>query len=118
MRPGAAAAADRAADRGGRAGGRQGALARTLGAAALVWAVRIGAIYVGSWLGAWLGGTPPEHRRKVWYGMVTQARDLPLRTTPLASLTPLLDVVQGSLHCTDSDISLCLKSVVYLYGEK
>lgn len=31
------------------------------------------AVYCGSWLGAWLGGTPPEHRRRVWYGMITQA---------------------------------------------
>ena len=51
----------------------QGSLASTLGAAALVWAVRLAAVYCGSWLGAWLGGTPPEHRRRVWYGMITQA---------------------------------------------
>ena len=34
--------------------------------------MRVGAVYCGSWLGAWLGGTPPEHRRRVWYGMITQ----------------------------------------------
>jgi hypothetical protein len=84
-----------AADRDGRGPGGQGALARTLGAAALVWAVRIGAIYVGSWLGAWLGGTPPEHRRKVWYGMVTQARDFPPHAPPLL-FTPLLSAQQCS----------------------
>ncbi|KAK9842202.1 hypothetical protein WJX81_000261 [Elliptochloris bilobata] len=50
-----------------------GSLVGTLGAAAVVWAMRVGAVYCGSWLGAWLGGTPPEHRRRVWYGMITQA---------------------------------------------
>ena len=58
----------------------QGSLASTLGAAAVVWAVRVGAVYCGSWLGAWLGGTPPEHRRRVWYGMITQV------CTPLDAL--------------------------------
>ena len=38
-----------------------------------MWAARLAAVYCGSWLGAWLGGTPPEHRRRVWYGMITQA---------------------------------------------
>ena len=44
----------------------------TLWAAVIVWAVRIGAVYLGSWAGAHAAGAPPEHARKVWQGMITQ----------------------------------------------
>ena len=44
----------------------------TLWVAVGVYAVRLAAVYFGSWLGAWMGGTPTEHRRKVWQGMITQ----------------------------------------------
>lgn len=67
----------------------QGSLASTLGAAAVVWAVRVGAVYCGSWLGAWLGGTPPEHRRRVWYGMITQVCTAPRSPALSARLGPL-----------------------------
>ena len=53
----------------------QGALLSTVWVAAALFGVRILAIYSGSWLGAWLGGTPPEYRRKVWQGMLTQVRN-------------------------------------------
>lgn len=46
----------------------------TLWAAAIVFVVRLAAIFMGSWLGAFIGGTPAEHRRKIWQGMVTQVR--------------------------------------------
>lgn len=48
----------------------------TLWVAVLVWVARMAAIYGGSWLGAWLGGTPSEHRLRVWQGMVTQVHIL------------------------------------------
>ena len=50
----------------------QGRVVSTLWVAVLVWLARIGAIYGGSWLGAWFGGTPSEHRLRVWQGMITQ----------------------------------------------
>ena len=50
----------------------QGALLSTLWVAVMVWAARLIGIYSGSWLGGFLGGTPPEMRRRVWQGMVTQ----------------------------------------------
>lgn len=46
----------------------------TLWVAVAVYAVRLLAVYLGSRLGAWVGGTPTEHRRKVWQGMITQVR--------------------------------------------
>ena len=52
--------------------GLQGRVVSTLWVAVLVWLARIGAIYGGSWLGAWFGGTPSEHRLRVWQGMITQ----------------------------------------------
>ena len=51
---------------------RQGALLATIWIAFLVWGSRLLGIYSGSWLGAWLGGTPAEARRKIWQGMITQ----------------------------------------------
>ncbi len=56
----------------------QGRVVATLWAAVIVWAVRLGAVYLGSWAGARAAGTPPEHRRKVWQGMVTQVLHPPL----------------------------------------
>ncbi|KAK9830422.1 hypothetical protein WJX72_011685 [[Myrmecia] bisecta] len=50
-----------------------GAVLGTLWIAVVVWAVRLGAIYCGSWVGCWLGRSPTDHRRRMWYGMVTQA---------------------------------------------
>ena len=56
----------------------------TLWVAVLVWLARIGAIYGGSWMGAWFGGTPPEHRLRVWQGMVTQVPMPSFVLTPYA----------------------------------
>ncbi|EIE22773.1 hypothetical protein COCSUDRAFT_42394 [Coccomyxa subellipsoidea C-169] len=50
-----------------------GRVVATLWVAVAVYAVRLLAVYLGSRLGAWVGGTPTEHRRKVWQGMITQA---------------------------------------------
>ena len=64
----------------------QAALVPTVGAAAVVWGVRLCAIYCGSFCGAWLGGTPPDLRRMVWQGMVTQASYLPVTMFGLSVL--------------------------------
>ncbi|BDA45644.1 hypothetical protein COCOBI_07-4310 [Coccomyxa sp. Obi] len=50
-----------------------GRVVATLWVAVGVYTVRLLAIYLGSWVGAWMGETPTEHRRKVWQGMITQA---------------------------------------------
>lgn len=47
-------------------------LLATLWAAAILFAVRVVAVFMGSWMGAFVGGTPPELRRKIWQGMITQ----------------------------------------------
>ena len=52
----------------------QDALMATIWVGVIVWVVRLAAVYCGSWIGAWLGGTPPDLRRKVWQGMITQVR--------------------------------------------
>lgn len=44
----------------------------TIGVAFCVWFARLAGICMGSWIGAWMGGTPVEYRRKVWQGMITQ----------------------------------------------
>ncbi|KAK9793176.1 hypothetical protein WJX73_005312 [Symbiochloris irregularis] len=48
-------------------------LVATLWAGAVLFAVRLAAVFMGSWLGAFIGGTPSEHRSKIWQGMITQA---------------------------------------------
>ena len=50
----------------------QTALKDMFGAALLVSLVRIGAIYVGSWLGCYVTSTSTEFRRSFWMSMVTQ----------------------------------------------
>ena len=47
----------------------------TIWVAVIVWAARLAAIYSGSWIGAWLGGTPADLRRRIWQGMITQVRN-------------------------------------------
>lgn len=59
----------------------QGRVVATLWVAVGVYTVRLLAVYLGSWTGAWMGGTPTEHRRKVWQGMITQVY-FAGRTTP------------------------------------
>lgn len=44
-----------------------------LWAAAVMFGVRLGAVWVGCWLGAQAGGTPQEVAQNLWMGMVTQA---------------------------------------------
>ena len=36
--------------------------------------MRLAAIFLGSWLGAYMGGSTVEHRRRIWQGMITQVR--------------------------------------------
>jgi hypothetical protein len=43
------------------------------GAALGVCAVRLAAIWLGSWLGCYATGTHAEYRRNFWMSMVTQA---------------------------------------------
>eukprot|EP00891_Asterochloris_glomerata_P006082 jgi/Astpho2/6082/fgenesh1_pg.00084_%23_67_t len=45
----------------------------SLWAAAVIFGARLGAIYLGSWLGCWLGAAPSDARKHLWMGMVTQA---------------------------------------------
>ena len=56
------------------AGGLQAPLLGTLWAAIIIWLVRLAAIFLGSWLGAYMGGSTVEHRRRIWQGMITQVR--------------------------------------------
>jgi hypothetical protein len=55
----------------------QRALLDGLWAAAILFAVRMAAVYCGSWTGCKLGDTSTEHRQHLWMGMVTQARAAP-----------------------------------------
>ena len=41
---------------------------------AVVCAVRVGAIYVGSYAGCWASACPPDQRKRMWQSMLTQAR--------------------------------------------
>ena len=50
----------------------QAPLLGTLWAAMIVWLVRLVAIFLGSWLGAYMGGSTVDHRRRIWQGMITQ----------------------------------------------
>ena len=52
----------------------QAPLLGTLWAAIIIWLVRLAAIFLGSWLGAYMGGSTVEHRRRIWQGMITQVR--------------------------------------------
>ncbi|KAL4856974.1 hypothetical protein ACK3TF_002671 [Chlorella vulgaris] len=45
----------------------------TLWAAAIIYFVRLGGIWLGCWLGAGAGGTSAETSQHLWMGMVTQA---------------------------------------------
>lgn len=40
--------------------------------AALLFLVRLAGVWVGCWLGAGAGGTPPGTAKRLWMGMVTQ----------------------------------------------
>ena len=60
--------------------GCQAPLLGTLWAAMIVWLVRLVAIFLGSWLGAYMGGSTVDHRRRIWQGMVTQVSRLCLHT--------------------------------------
>ena len=64
----------------------QGRVVATLWVALILWLVRVAAIYGGSWLGSWLGGTPPEYRLRIWQGMITQVQHADRHTNPLADL--------------------------------
>ncbi|GIL75703.1 hypothetical protein Vretimale_15247 [Volvox reticuliferus] len=50
-----------------------GALKDMFGAALLVFAVRLAAIFIGSWLGCYSTSTSAEYRRLFWMSMITQA---------------------------------------------
>lgn len=50
----------------------QGSFVGSLWVAVILCLVRVGGIWGGCWLGCWLGGTPADHRRQMWYGMITQ----------------------------------------------
>lgn len=41
--------------------------------ACAVYLARLMGVYMGSWLGCWVSGVPPESRKRLWAGMVTQA---------------------------------------------
>ena len=50
----------------------QAPLLATLWAACVVWVVRLFAIFTGAWLGAFMGGSSVDHRRRMWQAMITQ----------------------------------------------
>lgn len=45
----------------------------SLNIAFMLWAARLLGVYVGSLMGCMAGGAPPESRRRLWAGMITQA---------------------------------------------
>jgi hypothetical protein len=61
----------------------QSALKDMFGAALVVSAVRVVAIYLGSWAGCMATGTLTEFRRLFWLSMVTQVRRLSLVWVPV-----------------------------------
>ena len=50
----------------------QDTFAASLWVAAVLCLVRAGGIYGGCWLGCWMGATPVDHRKHMWYSMITQ----------------------------------------------
>lgn len=44
----------------------------SLWAAAILYVVRLAGIWLGCWLGAGAGGTPPDVGQRLWMGMITQ----------------------------------------------
>ena len=69
--------------------------------AAILCLVRVGGIWGGCWLGCWLGGTPAEHRRQMWYGMITQVSLHPLCVHSISLLVQhqAACISSASLHC-------------------
>mmetsp|Transcript_6852 Transcript_6852/g.23957 ORF Transcript_6852/g.23957 Transcript_6852/m.23957 type:complete len:453 (+) Transcript_6852:936-2294(+) len=45
----------------------------TAGVAILIFLCRLLSLYCGCWLGSWIAGSPPEHRKVAWMAYVTQA---------------------------------------------
>ncbi|KAI7841814.1 hypothetical protein COHA_004537 [Chlorella ohadii] len=45
----------------------------SLWAAAILYVVRLAGVWLGCWLGAGAGGTPPDVGQRLWMGMITQA---------------------------------------------
>lgn len=45
----------------------------SLWAALILYVVRLAGVWLGCWVGAEAGGTPPDVARRLWMGMVTQA---------------------------------------------
>jgi len=50
------------------------ALGEALWLGGVIYVVRIAAVYAGCHAGCWLSATPPEHRKRIWQAMITQAR--------------------------------------------
>jgi len=50
----------------------QGSFVGSLWVAVILCLVRLAGIWGGCWLGCWLGATPVDHRKHMWYGMITQ----------------------------------------------
>jgi bacteriorhodopsin len=50
------------------------ALGHTAWLASVFCAVRLIAIYVGSYVGCWVSECPPEQRKRMWQSMLTQVR--------------------------------------------
>lgn len=46
----------------------------SLWAAAILYVVRLAGVWLGCWLGAGAGGTPPDVGQRLWMGMITQVR--------------------------------------------
>ena len=46
----------------------------SLWAAAILYVVRLAGVWLGCWLGAGAGGTPPVVGQRLWMGMITQVR--------------------------------------------
>ncbi len=54
----------------------QGSFVGSLWVAVILCLVRLAGIWGGCWLGCWLGATPVDHRKHMWYGMITQVSQL------------------------------------------
>ena len=78
----------------------QGSFVGSLWVAVILCLVRLAGIWGGCWLGCWLGATPVDHRKHMWYGMITQVSLIP-HLIPVNNSRlqhEALDIIQAQHH--------------------